>query len=236
MSRRIRLSRLLPGAGARAALRASEAELAETRAAFDEERARTTDLRNRLEAAERDLADLASAPDQPAADSAGAVSLDPASADPPGQNSAGRDEAGQGRASVELGADAGRESRAREPAWAAEPHPVVDQTIALVEQLADLTKPEPRSAEENLAIMEWLGEQATKVLDQCDVVRITDNGPVDPDRHEIVATRTTGQADLAEWIAATVRPGYAWRGQLLRPAAVVVYRYADEAGQPGGEH
>jgi hypothetical protein len=73
----------------------------------------------------------------------------------------------------------------------------------------------------------WLNSSITRLLEQSGIYPIEDDGEVDPTRHEVIEVRGVTQSDLVNHIAATVRPGYAWRGQILRPQEVVAYVRAE---------
>jgi molecular chaperone GrpE (heat shock protein) len=70
------------------------------------------------------------------------------------------------------------------------------------------------------------------MLASCEVTVIDDTGPLDPMRHEVVAGRECAADGPVDQIAETVRPGYAWRGELLRPQQVIAY-VPSEGGPEG---
>jgi hypothetical protein len=109
------------------------------------------------------------------------------------------------------------------------PPVIASELIALADRLADLTEQgAPVDAEQASTVLGWLAGRTQAMLDACEVTAITDDGPVDLMRHEVVAGRPASTAELAEHIASTIRPGYAWRGRLLRPQQVVAYIFTEE--------
>jgi hypothetical protein len=109
------------------------------------------------------------------------------------------------------------------------PPVIAGELITLADRLVDLTgQGAPVDAEQAGAVLGWLAGRTQAMLNACEVTAITDEGPVDLMRHEVVAGRPASTAELAEHIASTIRPGYAWRGRLLRPQQVVAYIFTEE--------
>jgi molecular chaperone GrpE (heat shock protein) len=109
------------------------------------------------------------------------------------------------------------------------PPAIAGELIMLADRLVDLTgQGAPVDAEQAGAVLGWLAGRTQAMLDACEVTAITDDGPVDLMWHEVVAGRPTSTAELAEHIASTIRPGYAWRGRLVRPQQVVAYIFTEE--------
>jgi hypothetical protein len=75
------------------------------------------------------------------------------------------------------------------------------------------------------AVYRRLGE----VLRQEGIAVLEEAGPFDPGRQQIVDTRATDDPARHDHVCATVRPGYAHRGGLIRPQEVIVYVF-----RPGG--
>lgn len=71
--------------------------------------------------------------------------------------------------------------------------------------------------------VQWLDNSVARLLEQSEIYPIEDIGKVDPTRHEVIEVRGVTESDLVNHIAATVRRGYGWRGQILRPQEVVAY-------------
>jgi hypothetical protein len=114
-------------------------------------------------------------------------------------------------------------------AGAAGPPPVVQELVNMADQLVDLTGGgAPSDPQQASAALRWLGLRTQTLLAVCDVVRIEDSGPLDLQRHQVVACRAAPGDDLVDQIADTIRPGYAWHGSLLRPQQVIVYIPANE--------
>jgi hypothetical protein len=112
-----------------------------------------------------------------------------------------------------------------EPAGMAEaPAGVVRELIRLADRLPNMPGTSaPAESAGTDTVVRWFGARVQAMLTACDVARIQDSGPVDSRRHEVVATRPAPGDDLAHHIADTVRPGYEWRGQLVRPQQVIAY-------------
>jgi len=110
------------------------------------------------------------------------------------------------------------------------PPSVVRELVSMADKLVELTgvgaPSDPRQAS---AALRWLERRTQALLAVCDVMRIEDSGPLDLQRHEVIASRAAPGEDLVDHIADTVRPGYAWHGSLLRPQQVIAYIPAEEA-------
>ncbi|GLY25530.1 hypothetical protein [Micromonospora sp. NBRC 101691] len=104
---------------------------------------------------------------------------------------------------------------------AGEPPGGVRELVTIADRLADLTsRATPTDPAQAAAVLRWLDRQLPAVMEAAGLVAIADPaGPVDLDRHEVVASRP-GPVDT-EVIAETVRVGYLWRGSLLRTQQVV---------------
>jgi molecular chaperone GrpE (heat shock protein) len=104
------------------------------------------------------------------------------------------------------------------------PPPVIRELVSVADMLVGLIGggvwSDPDGAE---TALRWFEERTAALLAMCDVTRIEDSGQLDLRRHEVVASRTTPSEELADQIADTVRPGYAWHGSLLRPQQVIAY-------------
>lgn len=107
------------------------------------------------------------------------------------------------------------------------PPDIVHDLIAVADGLVDLTDDEaiadPAAA---AAFARWITQRIGTMIIHCEVSWIADEGPFDPARHEAVASRPAPDAEQAGRIAGTVRPGYLWRDQIVRPQQVVVYAAA----------
>lgn len=57
------------------------------------------------------------------------------------------------------------------------------------------------------------------------VYALEDGGAFDPEQQQIVETRPTADSAQHDQVASTVRPGYRYRGRLLRPQEVILYRF-----------
>jgi molecular chaperone GrpE (heat shock protein) len=138
----------------------------------------------------------------------------------------------QARAETETARTQAARTRISAPAAdqaAQTPPAIAGELITLADRLVDLTgQGAPVDAEQAGAVLDWLAGRTQAMLNACEVTAITDDGPVDLMRHEVVAGRPAGTGELAEHIASTIRPGYAWRGRLLRPQQVVAYIFTEE--------
>lgn len=104
------------------------------------------------------------------------------------------------------------------------PPAMAGELIAMADRVADLGGPNlPTDAEQVAALLRWLRGRTDALLAMCEVAPIVDDGALDFMRHEVVADRPAPRADLVDHIADTVRPGYRWRNDLLRPQQVVAY-------------
>ncbi len=112
------------------------------------------------------------------------------------------------------------------------PPVVVHDLIAVADNLVDLTDDEaiadPAAA---AAFARWITQRVGTMISHCEVTWVADEGPFDPARHEAVASRPAPDAGHQGRIAETVRPGYLWRDQIVRPQQVVVYA-APEGNEP----
>lgn len=114
------------------------------------------------------------------------------------------------------------------PAGTDEPPAVARELIAMADRLVDLTgSTAPTDAEQATAVLRWLRGRVDALLALCEVAPITDDGVLNFMRHEVVADRPAPREELVDHIADTVRPGYLWRHDLLRPQQVVAYIAAE---------
>ncbi len=114
-----------------------------------------------------------------------------------------------------------------------EPHPVTYGLMAVADRLSDLTNSGVEQAHA-AAVARWIGNRVRMMFARCDVTPETRDGPVDLVRHEVVGWRAAPTPDLVDCVAETVRPGYSWRGQLLRTQQVIAYvAPCAEPAEPG---
>ncbi|MFI6295874.1 nucleotide exchange factor GrpE [Nonomuraea sp. NPDC050790] len=106
-----------------------------------------------------------------------------------------------------------------------EPNPkLVGALVDLAERLDELRERDLAAAPETPAkLVGWVADQLTLMLREGEVEPVDDRGELDPERHQVVGVRTTDEPDLPGTIAETVRPGYQWRGRVLRPQQVLAY-------------
>jgi hypothetical protein len=109
------------------------------------------------------------------------------------------------------------------------PPPIVGELITIADRLVDLTgHGAPADPARTAAALRWLSRRMAVLLEHSETVAIADTGPVDLARHEIVDSRPAAEGEPAGIIAETVRVGYLWRGELLRPQQVITYRAASD--------
>ncbi len=115
------------------------------------------------------------------------------------------------------------------------PPDVVRGLIRLADDLTELIRhaSAPESGQHPLRLVE---HQVNRLLIGCGVVILRDEGPVVSTRHEVVDTRQAGANDTRDWIATTVRPGYLYGDQLIRPQQVVAYTAEGSVGTKGSVH
>jgi molecular chaperone GrpE (heat shock protein) len=99
----------------------------------------------------------------------------------------------------------------------ADPHPpdIAADLIEILDQLA-LQPDDPARR--------WLESRLSRVAGKCEICRIDDSGSVDHTRHEVVGVQRATGAERPGDIAARIRPGYSWRGRILRAEQVVAFR------------
>jgi molecular chaperone GrpE (heat shock protein) len=100
---------------------------------------------------------------------------------------------------------------------------VAHELITIVDRLVDVTPESLADPAHGAAMLRWLTGQLRGLLNAVEVVRMDETGPVDPKRHEVVDTRPAPQETLVDHVAEVVRPGYTWRGDLLRAQQVIAY-------------
>ncbi len=108
----------------------------------------------------------------------------------------------------------------RDPGGRPDPPAIARELIAIADRLA---------SQQGAAAPRWLNRSITRLLAQSEIYLIEDEGEVDPTRHEVIEVRRVTENERVNRIAATVRPGYGWRGQILRPQEVVAYVLGDPA-------
>jgi hypothetical protein len=127
-------------------------------------------------------------------------------------------------ATSELPADAIAQPPSGTPA---EPPDVVQGLIGLADVLLDLTE-HPSGPESCVRTLRLVQRRVDRLLADCGVRIVRDEGPVVPFKHEVVGARPAGEHGIEGWIAATVRRGYLHGDRLVRPQQVVAYT----TGQP----
>jgi hypothetical protein len=109
---------------------------------------------------------------------------------------------------------------------------VVRSLIGLADDLAELTGSDwtGESAARTLGLIQ---RRVDKALADSGVRVLSDEGPIDPARHEVVGAEPTS-GDAAGGIAATVRRGYLRGDELIRPQQVIAYVTAERAADAEG--
>ncbi|MFE7835010.1 hypothetical protein ACFU53_02720 [Streptomyces sp. NPDC057474] len=79
-------------------------------------------------------------------------------------------------------------------------------------------------------VLDWVRRSVLAALTASGVTPVEDSGPVDPTRHNVVATRADPSGLRCGAIAETVRPGYLWGEAVLRHQEVVAFV---PPGKPG---
>jgi hypothetical protein len=105
-----------------------------------------------------------------------------------------------------------------------EPLPITRELIAMADRLADITRRGTGPDTEPAAgVLRWVSGRVQALLALCEVAPIEDQGELDFLRHEVVGDRAAPRPELVDHIADTVRPGYQWRTELVRPQQVIAY-------------
>lgn len=146
----------------------------------------------------------------------------------------------------------GRTRSPRKPREEAPPDAAVPATapaaaaplILLLDRLAELPPPAPAAGTAPGVsggdgggsadpVLGWVRRSVLAALAASGVDPVEDRGPVDPTRHNVVATRADPSGLRGGTIAETVRPGYLWGEAVLRHQEVVVYVAPGKPGRAG---
>ena len=99
--------------------------------------------------------------------------------------------------------------------------PLIRTLIDLMDHAANLARdPDPQRAR---AVARWIEERTRPVFADLAVEVLTETGRADPSRHEVIGVTPGSDSSLVDTISETVRPGYRWRGILLRPQQVTIH-------------
>ncbi|MFI9558611.1 hypothetical protein [Nonomuraea endophytica] len=105
-----------------------------------------------------------------------------------------------------------------------DPPSMVSALVDLAERLDELRGRDLATGPESPAkLVGWVADQLTLMLREGEVEPLDDSGDLIPERHQVVGVRPTAEPGLPGTIAETVRPGYQWRGLVLRPQQVLAY-------------
>lgn len=77
-------------------------------------------------------------------------------------------------------------------------------------------------------VLSAIYQQLGRILAQEGVIGIEDTGLFNYERQQIIATQTTDDPEQDEYICDTVRSGYLFQGQLIRPQEVILYCKQEE--------
>jgi molecular chaperone GrpE (heat shock protein) len=77
--------------------------------------------------------------------------------------------------------------------------------------------------QEDNTVLSAIYQQLGRILAQEGVIVIEDTGLFNCERQQIIATQVTDNPEQDEYICDTVRSGYLFQGQLIRPQEVIVY-------------
>jgi molecular chaperone GrpE (heat shock protein) len=85
--------------------------------------------------------------------------------------------------------------------------------------------------EENASnkILDTIYERLGNILEREGIVSLCETGRFDYEIHKIVSTRCTEDPEQDDSICDIVRPGYIFKGLLIRPQEVIVYGYEKKA-------
>ncbi len=75
-------------------------------------------------------------------------------------------------------------------------------------------------------VLEAIEQQLAEILATEGITTLEETGKFDYQKHRVVSTQPTDDPQQDEFIYATVRPGYLFKEQLLRPQDVIVYLYS----------
>ncbi len=106
---------------------------------------------------------------------------------------------------------------------------VVRGLIVLADDLIDLTE-HASGTESSTRTLRLVLRRVDRLLSDCGVQVVRDEGPVLASRHEVVGARPAGADGTEGWIAATVRRGYLQGDRLIRPQQVMAYTIGHRAG------
>ncbi len=117
---------------------------------------------------------------------------------------------------------------------AADEEAVIRSLISLADDLAGLADLAAGDGgnDRTLRLAQWRVDQ---VLAQRGVQAVSDEGPVDPGRHEVVGSRPASAGGPPGWIAATIRRGYLSGDRLIRPQQVVAYAVGVTPAREGSD-
>jgi molecular chaperone GrpE (heat shock protein) len=117
-------------------------------------------------------------------------------------------------------------------------NPAIETVVSLAEELFRLRDValQPNTDDQPAGRLQTLAEEinisaqiAQEKLDYLDIAHITPSraDPIDPKKHSICRCTDTKDKTLHGTVSQLVRPGVMYRGEVLRPAAVAVFRYCE---------
>ena len=78
-------------------------------------------------------------------------------------------------------------------------------------------------------VREEVHRQLARVLAKEGVIPLEETGTFDYNRQSVSGTHPTDDPEQDDMVCSTVRPGYQFHGQLVRPQEVIIYVYGDSA-------
>lgn len=72
-------------------------------------------------------------------------------------------------------------------------------------------------------VLSAIYQKIAQILEKEGVTAIEETGRFNYERQRVVSTQVIDKLEKNDWVCATVRPGYLFRGKLIRPQEVIVY-------------
>lgn len=109
---------------------------------------------------------------------------------------------------------------AQEPSGKREPSPTAQELIKLRDWVLIAKDGDPSSVAQ---IMGGLYRKLGGVLEKEGVTALEGGGPFDDERQQVIETRETDDPRQHNQVCGTVRPGYLFGGELIRPQEVIIH-------------
>ena len=78
----------------------------------------------------------------------------------------------------------------------------------------------------NPQVLDIIYQKLGEILEKEGVTTLEETGLVNYEKHQVISTQVTDDPKQNECICHTIRPGYLFRGELIRPQEVIVYSCA----------